>query len=639
MSYWVRLNIGKQITNIISFSLSSFFQMELPKLSLCLCLCILGFSTNLFSAYTKKLEDVQNLPFLSLYESPKRLHLIKDYFTLVQHIDLKNIIDHINSIAKGFKTVKTKFLSFNDTHPHFQADLEEKLIFSLEQIAEVIETGIEFLPQARECSNRGKRDLGKLSERRIKRFLDMDTADGPVNTRALFPSVGRLFSWITGSLDVDAGTIINQNFDNIKKLTKVSRRFAEMFNATLNIQKKQAKQIQLIKQQIVQTEAKLGAEIGVINRISVYQSFLESTILVILDIKHTVDYIFQQTDAIESNKIGPLARDKSFIKSIIKLMDYDYRHKPNSLHLMKISAKTDIEICHWAITVVYKFPILEQTEFKPYKTINIPKIIKGKYFELVDLPYLITWSSSVYTFTQKEYEKCDHHTRHMFCRIPTHVQSLLENCIYGLVSKWDWGKLVNSCPVRQVKNPKDLIMFTQTHLFFFLKNDLYSSIICANYSKTLLLRGSGSVTIPTGCKLRYGNTETFSMGHITRSADITLDVDTKIWFTNISHIASMLKVENVKNASTLWEDLKEDEQVMENGIKETIGLLDKIKLNPEVTTVTLWSLMLMSGVTSLLLVMLIMFVCVPGLLMSFKRRCCCCNKTIVKEREVRSEEY
>ena len=38
-----------------------------------------------------------------------------------------------------------------------------------------------------------------------------------------------------------------------------------------------------------------------------------------------VDYIFQQTDTVESNKIGPLARDKSFIKSIIKLMDYDYR--------------------------------------------------------------------------------------------------------------------------------------------------------------------------------------------------------------------------------------------------------------------------------------------------------------------------
>ena len=203
----------------------------------------------------------------------------------------------------------------------------------------------------------------------------------------------------------------------------------------------------------------------------------------------------------------------------------------------------------------------------------------------------------------------------------------------------DWRKLVHSCPVRQVKNPKDLIFFTQTHLFFFLKNDLYSSIICPNYNKALRLKGSGSVTVPTGCKIRYGNTETYSMGHITRSADITLDIDNKMWFTNISHIASMLKVENVKNASTLWEDTNEDEQVIEKGIKETIGLLDKIKLNPEVTTVTLWSLMLISGTTSFLLIMLIIFVCVPGSLMNYKRRCCCCIKTVVKEREVRSEEY
>ena len=614
--------------------------MELTKLSLCMCLCILGIPTNLFSAYNNNFEEhVQNLPFLSLYESPKKLHLIKDYFTLVQHIDMKSIIEHINSIAKGFKTVKNKFLAFNDTHPHFQADLEEKLILSLEQVAEIIETGIEFLPQARNCPARGKRDVEQMSGKRIKRFLDMDTADGPVNTRALFPSVGRLFSWITGSLDVDAGTIINQNFDNIKKLTKVSRRFAEMFNATLNIQRKQEKQIRLIKQEFVQTEAKLGEEIGTINRISVYQSFLESTILVVLDIKHTVDYIFQQTDAIENNKIGPLARDKSFIKNIIKLMDYDHRHKINSLHLMKISAKTDLEICHWAITVVYKFPILKQTDFRPYKTISIPKIIKGKYFELVDLPHLITWSSSVYLFTKKEYEECDHHTLHMFCRTPTQVQSLLNNCIYGLMSKLDWKKLVHSCPVRQVKNPNDLIFFTETHLFFFLKNDLYSSIICPNYGKTLLLRGSGSVRIPTGCKMRYGNKETHTMGHITRSADITLDIDSRVWSTNISHIASMLKIENVKNASTLWEDETDDEQEIENGIMETIGLLDKIKLNPEVTTVTLWSLMLFSGITSFLLIMLLMFVCVPGSLMSYKRRCCCCNKTVIKEREVRSEEY
>ena len=83
-----------------------------------------------------------------------------------------------------------------------------------------------------------------------------------------------------------------------------------MFNATLNIQRKQAKQVQLIKQQIVQTEAKLVEEIRTMNRISIYQAFLENTILVIFDVKHTVDYIFQHTDAIGINKIDPLARGR-----------------------------------------------------------------------------------------------------------------------------------------------------------------------------------------------------------------------------------------------------------------------------------------------------------------------------------------
>ena len=227
----------------------------------------------------------------------------------------------------------------------------------------------------------------------------------------------------------------------------------------------------------------------------------------------------------------------------------------------------------------------------------------------------------------------------MFCRKPNQVQSLLKSCLYGLVSKLDWKKLVHSCPVRHVDNPKDLIFFTQTHLFFFLKHDLYSSIICPNFSKTLLLRGSGSVTIPTGCKVRYGNTETYSMGHIARSTDISLNIDNKIWFTNISHIASMLNVENVKNASTLWEDTKDDDQVVEEGIRETLKILDMIKLNPEVTAISLWSLMFISGTTSFLIIILLIFVCVPGSLMSFKRCCCCCNKADILEKRVRPEDY
>ena len=129
------------------------------------------------------------------------------------------------------------------------------------------------------------------------------------------------------------------------------------------------------------------------------------------------------------------------------------------------------------------------------------------------------------------------------------------------------------------------------------------------------------------------------MGHISRSADITLNVDNRVWFTNISHIASMLRVENVQNASTLWEDETDDDQKLEKGIRETLGILDTIRLNPEATTASLWTLMLLSGIISILMIMLFFFVCIPGSLMSCKRSCCCCNKIGRKEREVRSEDY
>ena len=129
------------------------------------------------------------------------------------------------------------------------------------------------------------------------------------------------------------------------------------------------------------------------------------------------------------------------------------------------------------------------------------------------------------------------------------------------------------------------------------------------------------------------------MGHIARSTDISLNIDNKIWFTNISHIASMLNVQNVKNATILWEDTKDENQVVEEGIRETLNILDRIKLNPEVTTISLWSLMFISGTTFFLIIILLVFVCVPGSLMSFKRCCCRCNRADILEKRVRPEDY
>ena len=147
------------------------------------------------------------------------------------------------------------------------------------------------------------------------------------------------------------------------------------------------------------------------------------------------------------------------------------------------------------------------------------------------------------------------------CRKPVHVQGLLDNCVLGLLNKLNWGKLVDICPVKYVQNPKEIIVFTLTHMFFFLNKEKYVTMLCEEHSKTIKLEGSGVITIPNGCRMKSGEFQTYSLGHIGRSADITLNMDRSVWFTNISHIASMLKVSNVKDkeVDSLWEDSVEDE--------------------------------------------------------------------------------
>ena len=47
-------------------------------------------------------------------------------------------------------------------------------------------------------------------------------------------------------------------------------------------------------------------------------------------------------------------------------------------------------------------------------------------------------------------------------------------------------------------------------------------MLYAEYSKTLKLEGSGVIMIPNGCRMKSGEFETYSLGHIARSADVTV---------------------------------------------------------------------------------------------------------------------
>ena len=115
----------------------------------------------------------------------------------------------------------------------------------------------------------------------------------------------------------------------------------------------------------------------------------------------------------EANQLGPLTRDPTFLQSVSQLMGSELRAKFNSLYLMKISAKVDIEVCQWSISIAYKFPYLRRKNFKTKKVVPIPKLIRTRYFSLNTYPEMIAFSDRVYLFTKDEYNDCKFFSKHL----------------------------------------------------------------------------------------------------------------------------------------------------------------------------------------------------------------------------------
>ena len=566
-------------------------------------------------------DDVHSLPFVALYREHKSLQLVDDYFNLIQYIDLEPMVHHMHNVSQSFALARNKYKKFNNTKVSDNSDLENKLKLLLEHLAQNLDAGLMMLPHKSGCLQRSKRSLG----------IDQD----PVNTVALFPQVGRLFSWVTGSLSADAGRYVNENYNNIKRLTKMSVRFAQMFNATLSIEKKHGDQIKNIRKEVEILNNKLDESMNLLERQIFYEGFLDNLIIIIVDLQRTVDLIFQHTDNIELNQMGPLSRDPVFLKAISKLMNAgSVQSKSNVLYLMKIGSKIDVETCNFHISITYKFPVLRNPDFTPWKTISVPKLIDDKYYQLSHIPYMITFHEQVYTFTEQEYRDCDHKNRFMFCKTPTHVEDLLENCLYGILNRIPWQTLAKKCPLSYVKDPVSFIEFTDSHLIYFNTKNQMATLLCPDShpernAKPMWLEGAGVITVPPGCKVQYGNKRTFTMGHVQRDAEIQFDMDSRVWQLNMSRILPLLHVNNLDNDSLVY-DTSLEEDLIEQGISDTWNLLENMQFTPSGVTYTLFSLILYTALATALLIFVLCMLCYPGYAIRCRQKCCCESKNSVE---------
>ena len=88
---------------------------------------------------------------------------------------------------------------------------------------------------------------------------------------------------------------------------------------------------------------------------------------------------------------------------------------------------------------------------------------------------------------------------------------------------------------------------------------------------------------------------------------------------------STLRVENVGNLTTLWDDSVEERRVIEEGLQDNYNILSNMRFSHEGVTYTLWSIIGYTMVGTVILVVTLVFVCNPMFACSFI--CCgCCRK-------------
>ena len=560
--------------------------------------------------------DVMVIPFVTLYKEQKSLHVVEDYYNLVQSIDMKELINNVINVTKGFHIVSRKYKNLNDTPIGDYDHLEQKLQILLEHSAQKLDTGLLMLPQRAECLIRNKRSLE----------IDQE----PVVANGLFPAVGNLFNWLTGTLSAKAGSVINENYNNIKRLTKMSMNFAQMFNATLRVEQKHREQISNLRNQIREMHTVLTEKISLFERKLAYQGFLQDLMLIVWDLQHSIEEIFTNIDQMENNKLGSLTRDNEFIQAVAKLMKVETSGKnTNRLYLMKLGAQVEVEACGPKVQIVYKFPVLKRPNFVPWRTVSVPKEIKSKYFELSSIPYMITWHNEVFSWTESEYRECEVKNNHMFCKLPKKVQEPLSNCIYGLSRNIPWEKLAEKCELSLVETPKGRIEFTESHIIYINLNKDLLTLICPDVhpsagTKPFFLQGSGVMQVPAGCKVKFGESQTFTMGH-RRSASIGFKMNDRVWKLDMSKYIPSLKVNNVDNLTSLWDDSVEERRVIEEGLQDTYNVLEHMKFSHEGVTYTLLSIIGYTVVVTVILIVTLVFACNPMFARGFI--CCGCCRT------------
>ena len=211
--------------------------------------------------------------------------------------------------------------------------------------------------------------------------------------------------------------------------------------------------------------------------------------------------------------------------------------------------------------------------------------------------------------------------------MPAKATSLRESCIFTLMNNIGWKITAKLCPLVYMEHPVPFVTFLDTTMVYFThKEEKEVTILCPQMQspKPMVLQGAGKLSIPNGCKVQYGQQQTHTMGHTSRSANITLSLDDSVYHLNFSHFVPIMQVTNVMNMSTLWEDTESEELVIEQGVETSFQILEAMTFTTKGLNLSVYGLMGYAIIAAFFIMLGFYCIMVPTAPLGCRTLCCGC---------------
>ena len=325
-----------------------------------------------------------------------------------------------------------------------------------------------------------------------------------IREQGLFPGVGRVLAYLTGTLTSDATAFINANTANLEKLKTSQLNTIHVVNHTVHIAKANAVRIQQLNQRIHALSVKMQGDHSELQAAQyIHTQFLNLSFMLETLLSKVTKLSTIWSAAAEGN-VHPYLLHGTFYGHVEKSLDANTRRYKNLKPILRQSAKAYITACQTNVWLHISLPLLPKDPLPFYKVFLTP-VAHGNDFDVLSTnASAISFSDDfVYEFTATELADAIRTAALVIVQPPRSKVELKNSCLYALLHQ-----VSQTCTVRHLPVFEPLVAFENDYLVYsFPPGTQHFALLQCPHSKPepTILTGSSILHVPTRCRVRLNN--------------------------------------------------------------------------------------------------------------------------------------